>query len=108
MENFADILVSTNLKPDFDKAFAYHEQLNSQAYPGAAINPEDFSLGKPYAITVSQELSDRIGEHSNRIKDTEDWKVSDADLLHQYKKNFEDFKTSMQPYIMWHMKLLKD
>ena len=109
MEQFADLIVSTNLKSDFDKACAYHEQLKvNQAYPGAAVNSADFSTGKPYAIAVSQELNDKISEHQNRINDTEEWKSTDADLLHQYKKNFEDFKVHMQPYIMWHMKLLKD
>lgn len=36
------------------------------------------------------------------------WKGSDADLIHQYTKNFGDFKKYMGEHVQWHIKIIND
>ena len=44
-------------------------------------------------------LKAKIAEHQTRVNEYQEWKVSDADLIHQYTKNLSDFKSLMGPFI---------
>ena len=57
---------------------------------------------------MTDELKAKIDEHSARINEYQEWKVSDGDLIHQYAKNFADFKNLMNKFIAWHVKVIQD
>ena len=57
---------------------------------------------------MTEELKSKIDEHRLRLNEYQEWKISDGDLIHQYAKNFQDFKSLMGKFITWHLKVIGD
>ena len=108
MTQFAALIEQTGMKADFDYASGYLQQLKQQVYPGPPIVITEFSIEKDYTFVMTDELKAKIDEHSARINEYQEWKVSDGDLIHQYAKNFADFKNLMNKFIAWHVKVIQD
>ena len=60
----------------------------TQVYPGVPIDTSQFSIEKDYKVTYSEEIGQKIREHQERMQNMQEWKSSDADLIHQYGRNF--------------------
>ena len=73
------------------------------------MDTANFSIEKDFKIALSNELHGHILSHKNRVnKHFLEWKSTDADLIHEYKKNFDDFKKHFSNYIQWHIKIIND
>lgn len=69
----------------------------------------NFSIEKDFVIVLSSEQNERIQTHLNRVNEEwMEWKSSDADLIHQYTKNFNDFREYMRDHVQWHIKIIND
>lgn len=105
---FEDVITTAGLKPDFDIAKTYVEELRRAVYMGPPVNIALFSDEHDHEITISKELQEKLDEHQGKMQRAQEWNNSDADLIFQYSKNFEDFKKELRPYINWHCEIIKD
>lgn len=57
-------------------------------------------------MAIPPELQEKIDEHTARMGACDEWKVSDLDIIPQYAKNFNDFKSLLKGYIQWHVNVI--
>ena len=50
----------------------------------------------------------KVAEHKDRLSKMQEWQASDADLINQYAKNFNDFKSVLKDFIQWHIKVIQN
>ena len=105
---FSDLIQAQGLTNDFNYAQSYIDGLMSQMYPGPPVNLQGFSTEKDFALRASEDILAKIQEHVERMKNVQEWKSSDGDLINQYANNFKGFTTHLTTYIKWHRAILEE